>query len=396
MSGSADSTHKMSSFSAPSETLSAVALRAFRSPVSGLATMLAAIAQETGADLVAAHLISNDREVELLAAGGSAAPTLGPPGKVVGRAAHTLADVAPAAAAPEGSEALAVLSPWDSHAHVLSTAIALDGSACCLLSIGGHGEIPMDALYASSAAVGLLAQMIVIRRLNDRLRQEMHDLKQGRFLLTAGLHHDLRGPLTSILGSTRTLLVRDEELNEETRAELLAGVAAQAERLSRMIDETLAHQGADPTVPVRRLDTNLEPMLQRVAATALASRPGDVKVECPEISVVTDPDRLERALLNLVDNALKYSPTDVPVHVIVEQEGDHVTVTVADNGPGVSSEVLPGLFGAYATDPTRQDGTGLGLHSARSLIEELGGRIGYSRHSEWTRFTLTLPRDGVI
>ena len=97
-------------------------------------------------------------------------------------------------------------------------------------------------------------------------------------------------------------------------------------------------------------------------------------------------------MLNLVDNALKYSPSDVPVHVIVEEEVSTVSITVADNGPGVTADVLPGLFSAYATDPHRTDGTGLGLHSVRALVGELGGRVGYSRHSDWTRFTVTLPR----
>jgi signal transduction histidine kinase len=288
---------------------------------------------------------------------------------------------------------MAEIAPWSAFGHTMSTAIVLDGSLACLVSVATEDELDPAQLGHSTAAVGLLAQMIVLRRDIERLRQELHDLQQDRSLLTAGLHHDLKGPLTSILGSARTLIARYERLDDELRMDLLAGIVSRSERLNRMLTETLDRQSSDPNAPVRRMKADLKELTERAAAAAMSGRNGDVVVECEPICFVTDPDRLERALLNLLDNALKYSPPETAAYLIVEREGASVSLTVADNGPGVSPDVLPGLFTPYATDPTRTDGTGLGLHSVRILVEELGGRVGYARHSGWTRFTMTLPAE---
>lgn len=135
----------------------------------------------------------------------------------------------------------------------------------------------------------------------------------------------------------------------------------------------------------------LDELIQRVAAAGTVGRGGDVNVEAPELLITTDAHRLERALLNLLDNALKYAPSGAPVHIIVESSPSGATVTVADSGEGVAPDVLPRLFGAYATNSSRTDGTGLGLHSARRLAEDLRGRIDYSRVSGWTRFSVYVP-----
>jgi signal transduction histidine kinase len=377
-----------------SETLNKVALRAFRSPVSGLATMLAAIASDTGASLAATYLVGRDPSsaVEMLASGGRTAGDLGPPGRVPRATATSIRELVPAASNTNGCEGLQTVQPWSGYEHSLAIAIILDGTDVCLLSLAGEVPFDAEAVYESSAVIGLLTQMVVHKREVERLRQDLHALRQDRSLLAAGLHHDLKGPLTSILGSARTLIIHDEQVDDETRLRLLETISDQSERLARMLTETLAKQAADPNAPVRRLKTSLPDLLARVGTSAESSRGGNVIIESQPCSIVTDADRLERAMLNLVDNALKYSPPDVPVHVIVEEDGSTVSITVADNGPGVSADVLPGLFSAYATDPQRTDGTGLGLHSVRALVGELGGRVGYSRHSDWTRFTVTLPR----
>lgn len=375
----------------PRGTLSEVALRAFRSPVSGLATMLAALASDLGASLTAAYLLPpGDGPVELVASGGPQAAALGPPG----RANHSIttavrnspADALPGPCAPE----LASIPPWAQYSGVVSLCILLSDSFSCLLTAAGELDMDLETFYEASAPVGLLTQSVVSAREIERLRQELHGLKQDRSLWAASLQHDLRGPLTSIIGTALTLERRGGELDEETQRSLLQGLTAQGERLNRMLSETLEKHGATGA-PVRAMQTDVKALVERVATAGSTARTGEVVVECDDVDIVIDPDRLERALLNLLDNALKYSPSDVAVHLIVETEGDFVNLTVADNGPGVSPEVLPGLFGAYMTDPARNDGIGLGLHSVHSLVKELGGRVGYSRHSDWTRFTISLP-----
>lgn len=269
----------------------------------------------------------------------------------------------------------------------------LEGEGAVLVAIAGTDEVSRDQLYSASSPVGLLAQLVVDSRRIDELRSELARVKQERSLLAAGLQHDLKGPLTSIYGCARTLSQRGDQMDPETRARLLDSISTQAERLTRMLSETLVKEPTGPDVPVRRLHTDLVALGERVVSAASSGRSGQIVLEAAPLDIVTDPDRLERALLNLMDNALKYSPAEVPVHLIIEPEPTGVSLTVADNGPGVAPEVLPGLFGAYATDPARQDGTGLGLHSVRQLVQQLGGRVDYLRHSGWTRFTINVPAD---
>lgn len=383
-------TNSMSSARLPTEVISDIALRAFRSPASGLATLLSSVANRLEGDLAAAYLVpAGGGPVELLAAGGRRGADLGPPGRVPTASGDLLR--ATVAADPEGACPLDHVNPWSTYPRRRCLSMLLEGEGAVLVAIAGDGDVTREELYSASSPVGLLTQLVVDSRHIEELRRELYRLRQDRTLLTAGLQHDLKGPLTSILGGARTLAERGDDMDPETKGAMLQGIAAQAERLDRMLSETLRTDPQDPSVPVRSLQTDLVDLGNRVAEAASSGRPGQVVVEAADLTIVTDPDRLERALHNLLDNALKYSPADVPVHLIIDPEPAGVSLTVADNGPGVSSEVLPGLFGAYATDPARSDGTGLGLHSVRTLVEQLGGRVDYLRHSGWTRFTILLP-----
>lgn len=374
----------------PTELISDIALRAFRSPTSGLATLLSSVAAGLEGHLTAAYLVpAGTGPVELLAAGGRKAAALGPPGRVPTASGDLLR--ATVAATPEGPCPLDDVAPWSTYPNRRCLSMLLEGEGAVLVAIAGDDEVTRDELYNASSPIGLLTQLIVDSRRIEELRRELHHLREERSLLAAGLQHDLRGPLTSILGCAKTLRQRNGDMDDGVRDGMLESIVSQAERMSKMLTDTLAEESRGPSVPVRRMQTDLKVLGERVAELAASGREGQIVVEATDLQVVTDPDRLERALLNLLDNALKYTPEDVPVHLIIEREPAGVSLTVADNGPGVTPEVLPGLFGAYMTDPSRPDGTGLGLHSVRQLVEQLGGRVDYLRHSGWTRFTVNLP-----
>ncbi len=236
--------------------------------------------------------------------------------------------------------------------------------------------------------------MIGQDRYSRELRRHAIEADQELSLLLAGLHHDLRTPLTAILGSAQTLINRDSRIPAALRADLLESIVRQTERLSRMVSDTL-DRDRDRDRPVRTSAVNLRDLAERAAAAAMMGRTGSVIVEAPDIEISTDGDRVERAPLNLLDNAIKYSPDGSPVYLIAESQDGWARFTTADKGPGVAHDILPRLFAPYVSDATRDDGTGLGLNSAKQVIErDLGGLLSYSRHEGWTRFVVSVPADG--
>lgn len=370
-----------------------LALRAVRHPETGVAALLSGATRELGGRMSAVYLApGGPGPAELLAVGGAEAGPLGAPGTVEGPMAENvrLLVLETAPICTEGpSDRLP--EPWSRFEHVGRIATPLPSGEACLLLVAGPKPLEGDALRRASAPIAVLASALVAGREVERLRHELHHLRQERTLLAAGLQHDLRAPLTSILGCARTIRERFDALKPNEREEMLDIMEAQGERLNAMIAQALNRESSGPHTPLRLARTNLGEVAARVANAARAGRPGQILIEVPETFLVTDTARLERALLNLVDNGLKYSPPGHAVHVLGESSDRGFVFTVADCGPGVNPSVVPTLFSAYATDPDRSDGLGLGLHSAAALVEDLGGRVRYARQAGWTRFSIHIP-----
>ena len=369
-----------------------LALRAVRHPETGVAALLAGATRELRGRISAVYLApAGPGPAELLAVGGPEAALLGAPGPVEGAMADNvrLLVLETAPICTEGPSEQP--EPWSAFDYLGRIATPLPSGEACLFLVAGSEPLDGAALRRASAPIAVLTSALVAGREVERLRHQLHQLRQERTLLTAGLQHDLRAPLTSILGCARTLRERFDVLKPHERDEMLDIMEAQGERLNAMLAQALNRESAGPHSPLRLATTNLREAAARVANAARAGRPGQILIEVPEALLVTDTARLERALLNLVDNALKYSPPGHAVHVLGESSDRGFVFTVADCGPGVNPSVVPTLFSAYATDPDRSDGLGLGLHSVAVLVEELGGRVRYARQAGWTRFSIHIP-----
>ena len=375
-----------------SDEFIALALRSVRMPQTGIASLLAGFAPALDRQLLAVYLLPpNDEAAELVAAGGVDAGKAGPPGRAPTQTTTMVRHLAQKLDITRAEPDTSLHSPWHDYSDVTALTSLLDDASICIVLGGGSEAVDEDALRSTVAPITLLAHLIVHERELSSLRNQLHDLGQERFLLAATVQHDLRSPLAAIIGCARTLETRSEDLSDKERSYFLDCVVRQSERLEHMISEAFLKESFGPDTPVRPRRVALDELIQRVAAAGTVGRGGDVNVEAPELLITTDAHRLERALLNLLDNALKYAPSGAPVHIIVESSPSGATVTVADSGEGVAPDVLPRLFGAYATNSSRTDGTGLGLHSARRLVEDLRGRIDYSRVSGWTRFSVYVP-----
>jgi signal transduction histidine kinase len=235
---------------------------------------------------------------------------------------------------------------------------------------------------------------------NARLR-ELDRLKSD-FLSTVS--HELRTPLTAIR-SFSEILLRYEVDNAEQRRKFLGIINAEAERLSRMINELLDLS----KIEAGKVEFNLEPVaLEQALAKALdVARPlfaqrgvlGRVDVERGLPLATSDPDRLQQVLANLLSNAAKFAPPESEVVMAARRRGGYAVISVADAGPGIPAGRLNEVFERYrqVRDPQKDHplGTGLGLSISQEIVVRMGGQIWVeSEPGKGTTFFFTVPLSG--
>ncbi len=283
----------------------------------------------------------------------------------------TLAKVALAGQEPSESD-IVVLRETERYLQVHATGLQ-----------GGDGQ--------SLGALLVLNDVTRLRRL-ENLRRDF----------VANVSHELRTPITSIKGFVETLRESPPQDAQETDR-FLAIIDRQAGRLQAIIDDLLAlsrlEQETGPDALACQL-TAMRPLLgeavNQCTARAGADAPG-VEIECPHgLSASVNPPLLEQAVVNLVDNALKYSGTTAPIQVICRREGSSVVIEVVDEGRGIPAEHLPRLFERfYRVDRARSrklGGTGLGLAIAKHIVQAHRGEIHVtSEVGLGSRFTMVLP-----
>ena len=227
------------------------------------------------------------------------------------------------------------------------------------------------------------------------------DELKGEFVATVS--HELRTPLAAIYGSAQTLLRDDIEISEDKRHRLLQVIAQESERLSRVASDILLANRIDSgrlqleTTPldVARL---AEDVVEKMRS-CFAER-DDVTLELiaadPGSFVAGDEDKLRQVLINLVDNAVKYSPDGGAVEVRVEPNGTNLRVSVSDEGLGIPHGEQQRIFGKfYRVDPQLSrgvGGTGLGLYICRELVRRMDGRLTVSsKEGKGSTFVAELP-----
>lgn len=258
----------------------------------------------------------------------------------------------------------------------------------------GADELYLGMSYAPIAGGGALLCA------GDRTPE--HELERARDDFLAAVAHDLRSPLTSIRGSAQLAL--RWTLRNATGGELLdkclANIDAAAGRLNRMLqtlmDSVRVERGG---LTVQPAPTDLVTMVREVVAHyALESRRHEFSIEAPAESIVGqwDPALLERALENLVGNAVKYSPDGGMIAVRCSSAGGEARVVVRDQGVGIPRAALPYIFDRFfrANQATvgEIEGNGLGLFAVRGIVTAHGGAIGaQSVEGEGTEMTVRLP-----
>jgi PAS domain S-box-containing protein len=215
--------------------------------------------------------------------------------------------------------------------------------------------------------------------------------------------HELRTPLTSIRGSLGLMEggVLGELPDEVLR---MLGIAiSNTDRLVRLINDTLdAERIESGKTAMERRECELgELMKQTGDLLAANAREAGVQLEIEPLAttIYADPDRIIQTLVNLVGNAIKFSPDGAPVTVSGEADDGLVRVTVRDRGPGIPPDQRERIFDRFSqldsSDTRQQPGSGLGLAIARGIVEQHGGRIWVeSKPGDGSTFAFEIPRSG--
>ena len=240
-----------------------------------------------------------------------------------------------------------------------------------------------------------------LREANEQLKGL--DVLKDEFM--SSVTHELRTPLTSIRALAEMML-DDPQMPPEQRQPFIAIVVAEAERLSRLVNQVLdlakieagRAEWHDAPVDMRAL------VLQAVEVTRELLREHGCAIKLtlpapdalPAPIVCADPDKLQQVMLNLLANAVKFVPPQAGrVQLVLQVGQDELTVSVTDNGPGVSDDDQRAAFDKFRQvgDPReRRQGTGLGLPISRQIVEHYGGRIGVrSRLGQGATFHFSLP-----
>ena len=299
--------------------------------------------------------------------------------------------------APSGTERVRDLTPGSAFVPLRVG----DATLGVLRLDGPIGDTPFreepDSLltaFASEAALGLQRAELA------REAEHAGALKQADEMKTAlmtSISHDLKTPLAGIKTAVSSLLDTSVDWSDEDKAVFLDTIDSQADRLNRVISDILDLNRIESgviapalrPVPVRAL---LEDARER---TALYTRPRVVTVDAPaNTSVLADESLMGQALVNLVENAAKYSTPAMPIHLRARNSNSSVDIIVADEGPGIASEDIPHVFERFyrAQEGSRRvKGSGLGLAIVKGFVTLCGGTVHVDSAPTGTQFTITMP-----
>ena len=260
---------------------------------------------------------------------------------------------------------------------------------------GSLGRIGPDQLKERIGSAGWPRDLQPLAIAFDQMLKRLDDSFTRLSQFSADLAHELRTPIANMLGEAQVALTRDRSAIEYR--EIIESTVAECERLSRIVDNLLF---------VARVDAAREPIARkRFDARAAAEKIADfyqtaaddhhVTITCSgDGQIYADPDLFERAVGNLIDNALRFTAKHGSINVEVAKHKSDFEVAVHDNGSGISAEHLPHVFDRFyrAESSRTSDGAGLGLALVKSIVELHGGSatIG-SELGRGTTVTLKFP-----
>lgn len=280
--------------------------------------------------------------------------------------------------------------------------VELDALIANVRQTGAPAEKEMKLLFPQEKQLLGLANPV-----EDKVAVIIRDITAIKMLenirseFVANVSHELKTPLTAIKSLNETLLhgaIDDPQYNRQ----FLTRIEQNVQNLTALIDDLLAisrlesHRGLAPLETVN-LSVEVDKALETLSAQIKAKKIEIIRTGCPpECPIQGEPDHLYRALLNLLDNAVKFSPVNGQIEISCTKDERQLLLSVQDHGPGIAVEHQPRLFERfYRVDKARSrelGGTGLGLSIVKHIMEIHGGRVELvSQLGAGAKFTLIFP-----
>ncbi len=267
-----------------------------------------------------------------------------------------------------------------------------------------QGIIHREQKFIVQTIVGQMAVALDREILSSQQEASKVQIERERLRsnLLRAVSHDLRSPLAGIKGSVSTILENGQFIDENTKKDLLIGIYDDTEWLIRLVENLLSmtrfdEGNVDITKNMELVEEVVSEAVQRSSKCLKYHR---VKVNIPEkiIMVSMDGSLIEQVLINLFDNAVKFSSEGSLVEIKVYEESENVIFEVIDEGRGIPEEILPYIFDRFFTNGSKvsdsRRGVGLGLAICKSIVELHGGKItACSRKEGGAVFKFNIPKE---
>ncbi|GEL07041.1 HAMP domain-containing sensor histidine kinase [Salisediminibacterium halotolerans] len=256
------------------------------------------------------------------------------------------------------------------------------------------GDFSQTVKVSSQDEVGQLGETF------NYMAAELNGLEEMRKDFIANVSHDLRSPLTSLKGFLVALL--DGTIPNEKREHYYTLMKDETDRVIKLVNDTLDMSKLENgqvelliepynlTKQLQEIVTKLEPQLNKKSMRII------IEPKTTEFYAEADRDKIEQVLINLLQNAIQFSPKKSEVLVSIEEHTDELTVTIADNGQGIAEEDMPYIWERFSKadrSRTNKSGTGIGLSIVKSIIDLHGCEIRVeSVEGSGTVFSFNLPK----
>lgn len=242
---------------------------------------------------------------------------------------------------------------------------------------GDFTEDQLEQLGSLSAPAGLVLSQIGRYEAQAEMARRLEEVAKMKTDFVSTVSHELRSPLTSIIGSLDTVNRPELAPQEPMSQQLLDSARRQAGRLQRLIEDLLVVSRIDRgAIPVHPDVVEVKEIFDEV--TRVVSIEPTTTVEPANLAVYADRDHFQRILINLVENAAKYAPGS-PVELYAWQKANRAMLAVVDHGPGIPEESRESIFERFTqldqSDTRSKGGTGLGLSIVKSLLEVMHGSV---------------------